>query len=163
MVFRIENAGFKISGNKLMFYFDSLSGNLSISDGKNSTKFHISLLEELIEGLIFVVEHQKKLMDNDEVYTKSEKLETVIETVKNEIIESDDENFITLEDLYYNCELDARTYNCLISGGILSIECLKDKTVSDLLKIQNFGKKSLLRLSDCFRERGLDINEILKK
>ncbi|MDR0571243.1 MAG: DNA-directed RNA polymerase subunit alpha [Rickettsiales bacterium] len=53
-------------------------------------------------------------------------------------------------------ELSVRSYNCLISEGVRYIGDLVQKTEADMLKLPNFGKKSLNELKDNLKVLGLN-------
>ena len=52
-------------------------------------------------------------------------------------------------------ELSSRTLNCLKRAGIDKVGQILEMTSEDLLKIRNFGEKSLVELYDRLRERNL--------
>jgi len=54
--------------------------------------------------------------------------------------------------------LDTRSFHCLLSGGLKSIERLKKKSEEDLLKIKNLGKITLERIKSGLKEKGIVLN-----
>lgn len=52
-----------------------------------------------------------------------------------------------------------RTVNCLMSAGIETIEQLVERTPKELLKIRNFGRKSLQEVQRKLEEYGLSLKE----
>ena len=64
-------------------------------------------------------------------------------------------SLITLED----CELSVRTANCLENAGFTYLEDVlffyKEKGDAGLLKIKNFGRRSLNEIKDILKEHGL--------
>ena len=53
--------------------------------------------------------------------------------------------------------LSARAGHCLQSEGIETVGQLLELSVEDLLKIQNFGKVTLLEVQEKLAENGLEI------
>lgn len=53
--------------------------------------------------------------------------------------------------------LDQRTQNCLFGAGITSLEHLLTQTENELLKIPNFGAKSLILLRAELQKNGLSL------
>lgn len=54
-------------------------------------------------------------------------------------------------------ELSVRSANCLASAGIKYIGELVQKTESEMLKMNNFGRKSLDEIKECLAEMGLSL------
>lgn len=52
-------------------------------------------------------------------------------------------------------DLSMRSINCLRAAGIMKVEELVVKSESDMLKYRNFGKKSLIELTEKLEEKGL--------
>lgn len=52
---------------------------------------------------------------------------------------------------------DVRVVNCLIADGIVTVEDLLKSSPTDLLKIPNFGRKSLRNLTDDLRCHGIEL------
>ena len=59
---------------------------------------------------------------------------------------------MSIEDL----ELSVRSFNCLKRAGISTVEDLTSKTISDMMKVRNLGKKSLDELTNKLHALGLD-------
>jgi DNA-directed RNA polymerase subunit alpha len=82
----------------------------------------------------------------------------VIERPTEAVIETAAESLLTAE---FNkkideMELSVRSYNCLIGEGIKYIGDLVQKTEFDMLKLPNFGKKSLNELRENIKLLGLN-------
>ena len=73
----------------------------------------------------------------------------------------DEENNETdsLEISFENLNLSTRTYNCLKRARINTIEELCKKTPEDMMRIRDFGRKSLDELLDKMKEHGLKFRE----
>jgi hypothetical protein len=54
-------------------------------------------------------------------------------------------------------DLTVRTLNCLSNADLDTVAKIRLKSRSDMLKLHNFGKKSLKEISDKFKERGIDL------
>lgn len=59
---------------------------------------------------------------------------------------------MSIEDL----ELSVRSFNCLKRAGISTVEDLTSKTISDMMKVRNLGKKSLDEVTNKLHALGLD-------
>jgi hypothetical protein len=71
-----------------------------------------------------------------------------------EVIEAKDKLSIKLADL----DISVRSFNCLVNNSkIITIGDLITRTERDLLKIQNFGRKSLRELEDILDDMGLHL------
>ena len=53
-------------------------------------------------------------------------------------------------------ELSVRSFNCLKRAGISTVEDLANKTISDMMKVRNLGKKSLDEVIAKLHGLGLD-------
>ena len=96
---------------------------------------------------------------------RSEKTEfTIISSVNAGNISAEDKILFLSSDLI-STDFDVRILNCLMSRGIGYVfeifEIIEHK--DDLLKIQNFGKKSLKNLKEEFKKKGLNFNNVPKK
>jgi DNA-directed RNA polymerase subunit alpha len=60
---------------------------------------------------------------------------------------------MTIEEL----ELSVRSFNCLKSANINTVEELTTKTEADMMKVRNLGRKSLEEVQVKLRELGLDL------
>ncbi|MYG01847.1 MAG: DNA-directed RNA polymerase subunit alpha, partial [Acidobacteriia bacterium] len=58
----------------------------------------------------------------------------------------------SIEDL----ELSVRSFNCLKNANIQTIGDLVVRTESDMMRVKNFGRKSLLEISDILHSMGLE-------
>lgn len=65
----------------------------------------------------------------------------------------------TLEISLENLHLSTRTYNCLKRAKINTIEELCNKTPEDMMRIRDFGRKSLDELLGKMKEHGLKFRE----
>ena len=61
-------------------------------------------------------------------------------------------NQITIEDL----DLSVRSYNCLRRAGIQTLQELTEKTMFDMMKVRNLGRKSLKEIHEKMLEYGVD-------
>lgn len=82
-------------------------------------------------------------------HTAEEFIDTDMETVEGEgldmeVPDDDGPSKIPIDDL----ELSVRAYNCLKRAGINTIADLLDKTVEDLGKVRNLGKKSIEEIEE---------------
>ena len=59
---------------------------------------------------------------------------------------------MSIEDL----ELSVRSFNCLKRAGISTVEDLTNKSISDMMKVRNLGKKSLDEVTNKLHQLGLD-------
>lgn len=59
---------------------------------------------------------------------------------------------ITIEDL----DLSVRSYNCLRRAGIQTLQELTEKTMFDMMKVRNLGRKSLKEIHEKMLEYGVD-------
>ena len=59
---------------------------------------------------------------------------------------------MSIEDL----ELSVRSFNCLKRAGISTVEDLTNKTMSEMMKVRNLGKKSLDEVTNKLHLLGLD-------
>ena len=60
---------------------------------------------------------------------------------------------MTVEEL----DLSVRSFNCLKRAGINSVEELTNKTESEMMKVRNLGRKSLLEVTEKLEELGLGL------
>ncbi|NLL80634.1 MAG: DNA-directed RNA polymerase subunit alpha [Clostridiales bacterium] len=70
----------------------------------------------------------------------------------------DDEKEKVLEMSIDELELSVRSYNCLKRAGINTVEELTNKTSEDMMKVRNFGRKSLEEVLAKLKELGLQLN-----
>ena len=75
--------------------------------------------------------------DNDVIEKEEDKKEKVLE--------------MTVEEL----DLSVRSYNCLKRAGINTVQELAGKSMDDMMKVRNLGKKSLEEVERKLKELGL--------
>ena len=63
------------------------------------------------------------------------------------------------EDNIDDLELSIRSSNCLKRAGITSVQQLTEKTVEDMMKVRNLGKKSLKEIRNKLQSLGLDFKD----
>jgi DNA-directed RNA polymerase subunit alpha len=56
-------------------------------------------------------------------------------------------------------EFSVRTYNCLSRAGISTVEDLCNKTIEDMYKVRNLGRKSFEEILGVMKEKGLKFRE----
>ena len=61
---------------------------------------------------------------------------------------------MTIEDL----DLSVRSFNCLKRAGINTVGDLKNKSLEDMMKVRNLGKKSLEEVKKKLSSLGLSLN-----
>ena len=86
-----------------------------------------------------------------EIIKLREKLKPFMELVNDEPEPVD----IHIEDM----ELSVRAYNCLTRAGYYHLSDFKGKTMSDLRKVRNLGRKSLMEIVDRLKEYGLELDD----
>jgi len=82
-----------------------------------------------------------------------EELEPVAETANEEVKKINEHLYRTVDEL----ELSVRSANCLKNANIALIGYLVQKTEAEMLKTQNFGRKSLNEIKDILAEMGLGL------
>lgn len=83
----------------------------------------------------------------------------VVSTDTEEVVEDDGPSKIPIDDL----ELSVRAYNCLKRAGINTIADLLDKSVEDLGKVRNLGKKSIDEIEEKLQNHPLGGFSLKKK
>jgi len=81
------------------------------------------------------------------------------ETAKNTQImveKEDDKKEKVLEMSIEDLELSVRSFNCLKRAGISTVEDLTNKSIADMMKVRNLGKKSLDEVTNKLHLLGLD-------
>lgn len=73
--------------------------------------------------------------------------------------EEEDEQNKNLEMPIEELELSVRSYNCLKRAGINSVEDLTQRTVEEMMKVRNLGKKSLEEVENKLDELGLALKK----
>lgn len=64
-----------------------------------------------------------------------------------------------IEDSIDDLELSIRSSNCLKRANITSVQQLTEKTVKDMMKVKNLGRKSLKEIRTKLQSLGLDFKE----
>jgi DNA-directed RNA polymerase subunit alpha len=86
----------------------------------------------------------------------TEKIGDVEIMVEKEEEERDKVLYMSVEEL----DLSVRSYNCLKRAGINTVGELVQKTVEDLMKVRNLGKKSLQEVEQKLASLGLSLKKI---
>lgn len=102
-----------------------------------ATSLAAKILTEHLELFIGLKEHVSEI--NLMVEKEEDQKEKVLE--------------MTVEEL----DLSVRSFNCLKRAGINSVEELTSKTESEMMKVRNLGRKSLLEVTEKLEELGLDL------
>lgn len=108
----------------------TLSSREVISLSAKLVQDHIGLFVELVESMA-----QMDLL----VSREEDKQTKVLE--------------MTIEDM----DLSVRSHNCLKRAGICTVEDLTKKSLSDLAKVKNLGKRSLEEVAEKLQSYGLDL------
>ena len=93
-----------------------------------------------------MTEHLELLIDLYETAKNTQIMVEKEESKKEKVLE------MSIEDL----ELSVRSFNCLKRAGISTVEDLTSKTISDMMKVRNLGKKSLDEVTNKLHALGLD-------
>lgn len=96
-----------------------------------------------------LVEHLNLFVDLSE---NAKSVDVMVESVT-------DEKEKVLEMNIDELELSVRSYNCLKRAGINTVEELINKTPEDMMKVRNFGRKSLDEVLAKLKELGLSLND----
>ena len=102
-----------------------------------ATSLAAKILTEHLELFIGLKEHVSEI--NLMVEKEEDQKEKVLE--------------MTVEEL----DLSVRSFNCLKRAGINSVEELTNKTESEMMKVRNLGRKSLLEVTEKLEELGLGL------
>ena len=62
---------------------------------------------------------------------------------------------ITIEEL----DFSVRSYNCLKRAGINTVQELAQKSLEDMMKVRNLGKKSLEEVEKKLKDLGLSLRQ----
>lgn len=81
--------------------------------------------------------------DNVEIMVEKE------EDKKEKVLE------MTIEEL----DLSVRSYNCLKRAGINTVQELTERTIDDMMKVRNLGKKSLEEVQEKLAALGLGLKK----
>lgn len=93
-----------------------------------------------------MTEHLELFIDLSEMAKNTQIMVEKEESKKEKVLE------MSIEDL----ELSVRSFNCLKRAGISTVEDLTSKTISDMMKVRNLGKKSLDEVTNKLYALGLD-------
>ena len=93
-----------------------------------------------------MTEHLELFIDLSETAKNTQIMVEKEESKKEKVLE------MSIEDL----ELSVRSFNCLKRAGISTVEDLTSKTISDMMKVRNLGKKSLDEVTNKLHALGLD-------
>ena len=93
-----------------------------------------------------MTEHLELFIDLSETAKNTQIMVEKEESKKEKVLE------MSIEDL----ELSVRSFNCLKRAGISTVEDLTSKTISDMMKVRNVGKKSLDEVTNKLHALGLD-------
>ena len=93
-----------------------------------------------------MTEHLELFIDLSEMAKNAQIMVEKEESKKEKVLE------MSIEDL----ELSVRSFNCLKRAGISTVEDLTSKTISDMMKVRNLGKKSLDEVTNKLHALGLD-------
>ena len=119
--------------------FDKLTLEV-LTNGSINPQEGMSLAAKVLE------EHLKLFIDLSEHIGNVEIMVEKEESKKEKVLE------MSIEDL----ELSVRSFNCLKRAGISTVEDLTSKTISDMMKVRNLGKKSLDEVTNKLHALGLD-------
>jgi DNA-directed RNA polymerase subunit alpha len=87
-----------------------------------------------------------------------EETETVVEEESEESRKINENLYRSVEEL----ELSVRSANCLKNANIHLIGDLVQRSEAEMLKTQNFGRKSLNEIKDILAEMGLSLGMVLE-
>lgn len=93
-----------------------------------------------------MTEHLELFIDLSETAKNTQIMVEKEESKKEKVLE------MSIEDL----ELSVRSFNCLKRAGISTVEDLTSKTISDMMKVRNLGKKSLDEVTNKLHALGLN-------
>ena len=93
-----------------------------------------------------MTEHLELFIDLSETAKNTQIMVEKEDSKKEKVLE------MSIEDL----ELSVRSFNCLKRAGISTVEDLTSKTISDMMKVRNLGKKSLDEVTNKLHALGLD-------
>ena len=111
------------------------------TDGSISPKEALSLSAKILSDHLKLFIGLTETMNEVEVMVEKEEEE------KDKILD------MTIEEL----DLSVRSYNCLKRAGINTVEELIQKTVEDMMKVRNLGKKSLEEVENKLASLGLSL------
>jgi DNA-directed RNA polymerase subunit alpha len=100
----------------------------------------------------FLSEHFDVISGLNDLIKNQEYMNEPVEKVSNKKLEK------PIEDL----DLSVRSYNCLKRANIHTIGELTQKTVNEMIRIRNLGRKSLKEVEDKLKEFGLSLRRSLE-
>lgn len=93
--------------------------------------------------------------DSDEIASKTVEITNeIFDGICTEPVEPDKENI--LDKKIKDCEISLRTKNCLVAADIETVGELVDYKKIDLLRLRNFGKKSLQEIEYFLHDNKLE-------
>ena len=92
-----------------------------------------------------------------------DKIETLVKNAKLEIkidneVNAESRRYIPDIDID-DMDLSVRSYNCLARAGIRKLSDLDGKSIQDLMKIRNLGRKCIKEISDKVKKYGIEIRD----
>jgi len=113
------------------------------TDGSLKPYEALSLAAKVMTGHLDLFIDLSETAKNTQVMIEKE------ESKKEKVLE------MSIEDL----ELSVRSFNCLKRAGISTVEDLTNKTIADMMKVRNLGKKSLDEVTNKLHVLGLDFHK----
>ena len=110
------------------------------TDGSLKPYEALSLAAKVMTG------HLELFIDLSETAKNTQVMVEKEETKKEKVLE------MSIEDL----ELSVRSFNCLKRAGISTVEDLTNRSIADMMKVRNLGKKSLDEVTNKLHLLGLD-------
>ena len=110
------------------------------TDGSLKPYEALSLAAKVMTGHLDLFIDLSETAKNTQVMVEKE------ESKKEKVLE------MSIEDL----ELSVRSFNCLKRAGISTVEDLANKTIAEMMKVRNLGKKSLDEVTNKLHLLGLD-------
>lgn len=110
------------------------------TDGSLKPYEALSLAAKVMTGHLDLFIDLSETAKNTQVMVEKE------ETKKEKVLE------MSIEDL----ELSVRSFNCLKRAGISTVEDLTNKSIAEMMKVRNLGKKSLDEVTNKLQVLGLD-------
>ena len=110
------------------------------TDGSLKPYEALSLAAKVMTG------HLELFIDLSETAKNTQVMVEKEETKKEKVLE------MSIEDL----ELSVRSFNCLKRAGISTVEDLTNKSIAEMMKVRNLGKKSLDEVTNKLQLLGLD-------
>lgn len=142
---RIRQIAFK-GCKKMVHYLKTYKVLMEKEQAESERLLQLEKLNEYRERL--VQEFHEKGIYTDEMIITFGEIE-LAPTLKTQY------SNITIEDL----DLSVRSYNCLRRAGISTLQELTEKTMFDMMKVRNLGRKSLKEIHQKMLEYGVDFAE----